>query len=113
MTRDSVSFHLIPAAAGVILQFAAGAVKGVTDRDMDVFVGMVQITLAADDDLIFRYRDVEAYVIEFALVVMVMPGLDDDPAAHYVVAELVEPFGPFTDVGFNGIGGFHVAQCNL
>jgi hypothetical protein len=52
-------------------------------------------------------------VIEISLVVVMVLGLNDNTAAHYLAAELVQLGGFVADVGLYGLGRLHIAERDL
>jgi hypothetical protein len=85
------SFDLAPLDPGAILQLAPRLVEGVADLEVEVPVLRMLGRVAPHHDLFTGDLQVNADLVEVALLVMAMRDVDDDAAAHDPVVEFVQP----------------------
>jgi hypothetical protein len=71
------------------------------------------VRLPVGDEFPIRHGHIDADVeMVTALMVLVLL-LDHDPAAHDMVAILVQFFSAFPDLGLHGLRSFEIAKCDL
>jgi len=86
-----VVFDLALANAHEILQLPARRAEGIADSDIGVLVGMVEASIAVDDDVVSAGNfEKNAHRVGIAFLVALLRTLDDDAARDYAVIELFE-----------------------
>jgi nicotinamide-nucleotide amidase len=108
-----VVFHLPALDANVFLELAFRRVEGVAQGDIDVFMGLLVMVFAADDEVLVGHTQVDADVIEITLVLVVMLGFHCDSATDDVITELLQLGGFFANLRFHGLGMGDSAKRNL
>ena len=99
-----VGFHIAPRFPGVILQLPRRSVECVANNDVNILVSMLIVLFVTGDNFLSRNAKLDADVIEVALVMMVMLGLDHHAAAHDPREKLIELRNALADLGFDCIG---------
>ena len=74
----------------VILEPPAGRIERITERHIDVFVGVILGMVAVDHDLPAGHHEIDSHRIESSLTLVAMGLCDDDMAARDPVAHLLE-----------------------
>lgn len=110
---DAVRLNFPAVDADVFLELPFGRVEGVAQRDVEILVRLLVVVIAADDDVLVRYRKIDSDVIEIALVLVTMLRFDRDFATDDVVAELLQFSHFFADLRFHGIGVRKSPKGNL
>ena len=110
---NDVRLDVAASLAGAIFEPAPRRVKGVTNRDMCVFVGVISTALAADSNFAARQLEIDAYRERFALVMMPVLALDCHVAGSDSVIELIKFPGALHDARFQRRRCFHVPKRNL
>jgi hypothetical protein len=108
-----MGFDVLAAFSGSILQLAAYGIKGVTNGHIDILMGMMLTGFTTGDQLFSRYRDIDAYMIQVTLLVVLMMRLNHDTAAHDLIVKLVELFCLFPNIRLHLRGGIHMAKGDL
>src|SRR5579875_34498 len=111
--RNLMSLDSSAAAAHVVFQLSPCCVEGVPQRHFDVPVLFVLTGLASHSDLFTRQGEVDPYLVEVALLVVLAGRLHHDPTAHDVASELIQPLRLLPDEGLDGLRMFHVPEGNL
>lgn len=99
--------------SAVILQLPGRRGKGVAQGHVDILVRLFVVVVTADHDLLVGYADIQPDLVEIALVLVVMLGLDRDPAADDVMTVLLKLIGFFPDSGFHRIGMRDAPESDL
>ncbi len=89
-------------AAYIVLELTRGRLEGVTDGDIHVLVGVMSRRLAADNQFATPDGEIDAHMVEHALVVSPVRGFHDHTAGHDVLREAVESSHLLPDVRLNG-----------
>ena len=97
----------------MILELAHRGVEGVADGDIDVLMGVVLRSFLIYVHVLAWHADVDADLVELALVVMAMRRLDGHVAAHDALEEAVELGCFLADDRFDGRRGVHVPKADL
>src|SRR5262245_30701216 len=97
----------------MIFELTNRCVEGVADGDIDVLMRLVLRALLSHMHVLPGHADVDAHLVELALVVMAMRRLDGNVAAHDPLEEAVELGGLLADDRFHGRGGIHVPEADL
>jgi hypothetical protein len=108
-----VAFDLTATPSNVVFELAPSGVKGVADCDIDVLMGVVFVGIAPDHDFTAGNRQVNANMIELALVVMPMWRFDGDPVTRDATVKLLKFFSSFTDIRFDSIRRGDAAESDL
>jgi hypothetical protein len=96
----------------MILKLALDCIEGIADRNVQVLVGVMLWRLAAHDNLPLRYDQLDADVIEVALVVASMMCLHHNAAHYDPIEEALELGDAVADFIFGSDGWLHVAESN-
>ena len=99
--------------ADVFLKLALGGIEGVAESDIDIFVGLLVVMFTTDHDVLLRYVQIDADMVEITLVLVVMLGFHCDFAADDVVAKLLQFRGLFADFCLDCIRMWNATKCNL
>src|SRR6476659_7785155 len=97
----------------MIFELAHRGIEGVADGDIDVLMRLVLRAFLIHMHVVARHADVDADLVELALVVMAMRRLDGDVAAHDALEEAVELGCFLADDRFDGRRGVHVPNADL
>ena len=108
-----MALYIAAPLALVVLQLPASCPKCIAQRDIGVFVSVIRRMSVPDRDLFVGQRDVDAEVVQEALVLVMSGRLHDDMAARDVLAEPVEPRGELANTGLESRGGVHVTKGDL
>jgi hypothetical protein len=108
-----VHFHGAALPPRLIFQAAAGGVERIADGHVYVLMRVVLGRLAAHDEFIARHRQVDANMVELALMVAAMRRLDHHPAAHDAVAEAFEAGYMRAYVVFDSLARRYAAEADL
>ena len=76
-------------------------IEGIANGDINVFVCLVLVRATVGDDLGPGQGDVDADVIEIALVVMLVRRLDHDMTTHHVIGKPLQLFRFLAHLGFD------------
>lgn len=99
--------------AYVFFQLPFGHLESVAQRDIQIFMGLFVVVVAADHDMLLGNREINPDAIEVTLMLMVVFGGDSDLATDDVVAELLQ-FGHFlAHLGFDSIGMWKASERDL
>ena len=90
-----MGLHVAAHAPDMVFEQPARRIERIANGDIDVLVGMVLRPGMTDEDVLPRHADVDAYIVELALVVMSVGRLDDDLATDDPVMEVLELGGLF------------------
>ena len=104
MWHDVMDFDLVPLFSGMIFQQTTHGIEGITNSHIDIFMGMILMRFATDYQLFPRYRNIDAYMKQIALMMVFMVRFNDHTATHDVVMNLVKLFCLLPDVGFHLLG---------
>jgi len=102
-----------PLSANAILETAFRRIEGVAHRDVGILMSVMPGGIACHRNLAFREHEVNADVIEPALALMAMMGVDDDMAAGKPWMKPLQRRGALPDARFDRLGGGHVAKSDL
>jgi hypothetical protein len=91
----------------------ARGVEGVAYRHIGVGMGMMFVRFAANHQFLAGDGDIDTHMIEISRLVMPVLRLHHYPATHDLIAKLIQLSGPFLDIGFHGLGTFHVPKIDL
>lgn len=94
----------------VILKLPASSIKRITDRDMQVFMGMMLGRIALNHNLPLGHKDLDPDVIETPLAVMPVMCLNDDAARDNAIKKLLQPCHSVANVVITANGRFHVTK---
>lgn len=97
----------------VILKLPGGRGKGVAQSHVDILVGLFVMVVTAHHDLLVGYADIQPDLVEIALMLVVMLGLDRNPAADDVMAVLLKLVGFFPNSSFHRIGMRDAPESDL
>ena len=97
----------------LVLQLAAGGIEGVVNYNVDVFMRMLVIGHPADRDLSARRSHVDHYVVQVALVTVLVRRFDRHAATRDRVIEVLELFSSFADSGLDGWRRLEVVEAYL
>ena len=97
----------------MILEQPARSIEGIANRDMRVLMGMVGAWISPDDDLATRDGNGDVDSEQLALLVMAMPGLDNDPTRDDPVKKSLQFLGAMADPRFQRGRGVHVTEGDL
>src|SRR5262245_9151751 len=97
----------------MIFELAHRGIEGVADGDIDVLVRLVLRSLLIHMHVVAGHADVDADLVELALVVMPVRRLDGDVAAHDALEKAVKLGGLPADDRFHGGRWIHVAEADL
>jgi hypothetical protein len=112
-SRRLVLFHFATLDADMFFELALGYIKGVAQSDIHVFVGLLVMVFAADDDLLAGNVQVNADMEEIPLVLVLMVEFNRDPATDDVVAELLQFCRFIADPRFYCVGMGKATKRNL
>lgn len=87
----------------MVLELALGCVKRVADGDINVFVGLPVAGVVAHGNLSLRHAEQDPYLVGVALAMMLMRGLNRDPATGQAIVQLFEMLDLFAHARLNGI----------
>ena len=88
-------------------------IEGVTDRDIDVLMGLVDGLGPVDDHVLPRHADIDPHAVELALMMMAVRRLDHDGAADDAVVEAFELRRFLANALLDGGGGVHIPKADL
>src|SRR5512144_1399978 len=113
MHRSNVGLHVATRAPDMVFELPPRSIEGIANGDIDILVRMVQRPGMADEDVLPRHADVDADIVELALVVMPVGRLDDDLATDNPVMEVLEFGGLLADPRLDCGRRFHAVKGNL
>src|SRR5665213_654396 len=99
--RLAMIFHRAFEAIDVIFQLAAGLVEGVAHRDINILVGVMLVRVPLRDDLLAGHRQLDAQIIELALLVRAAGRFHDDFARHDIGKVFVQRLRALADLGLD------------
>ena len=109
-----MKLDVLPLPPDILFQLASRGIEGIPNRDIDVFVKWIVLgRFLHDGDLFARHLDVESHLIDIALKMVAMGHIDDHPAAHNAIAELVELRGLLEDPIFDGFDALEIVKADL
>jgi hypothetical protein len=106
-------FDIPPNLAGVVFQLPPHGVKGITNRHIRIFMGLVIFGRPADYQLAPGDGDIQPDAIKITLVMALMQCLDDHPAAHDMLIKLIQLLCPRPNIRFQSIGLFDMPKTDL
>ena len=106
--RRFMDLDITSLTARITLQLAPRGVKGIPDRYIDVF-----IRFAFYHQLRTGHGHVDTHVVEDALVLATMRGLDKDSAAHDSIIEQIQLGRPVTNIVLRRLRNGNVTYRNL
>src|SRR5579871_767981 len=98
---------------GMVFQEPAGGIERITDRDIDIFMGMPFGAIAADDDLPSWHFQIDANLEQIALLVTRMAALDNATAGGDPVEKRPEFGDALFDTRRDRVGPVHMAKSDL
>jgi len=89
-------------AASIVFELSAHGIEAIAHRDINVFMGVVLGWIALHHDLPARNVQIDANVIQPALVMTPARRLNHDATARDAIIELLELRDPLADFRFHG-----------
>ena len=103
-------FDLSPLDSAVFFKLPTRGLEGIPQGHVDILMGLLVMMITTYNDMLIRDSDVEADLIEVPMVLVMMFGLDRNPATGDVMAVLFK-FGRFlTNLCFDRIRMWNPAK---
>ena len=93
-----------PLDTSILFELPGSRRKRISEGDINILMFLLVVVIPTDNDMTVRHLNIEANLVEIAVVLMVMLRLDRDPAAGNIVTMLFEFFCLFADTGLNRFG---------
>jgi hypothetical protein len=113
MRRHFMSLDLAPLFPGMVLQFPADRVKGIAQRDVGIFMGMMFFGPTLHHQFTARHGYIDPDVKQVALMVMTMRRFYHHAAGHDPVMKLIELGGFLANIRLECFGMKIIAKRNL
>jgi hypothetical protein len=88
LVAAGVMFNLPPLDSAVFFKLSTRGLEGVPQGHVDILMRLLVMMIAAYNDMLIGYSDVEPNLIKVPMVLVMMFGLDRNSAAGDVVAML-------------------------
>jgi hypothetical protein len=108
-----VQLHVAAPFASVIFEQPAGRVKSITNRNVGIFMCVVSLGIAADDDLFSRNLEVDAHSKQIALLPTGVAAFDDHPARNNPIKKVFKLLGALAYPRRDRVRSLHVAEGDL
>jgi hypothetical protein len=89
--------------AHMFFKLALGGIKGIPQCHIDIFVRLAVMMFAADYNLFVRKADINADMVEIAVMLVMVFSFYNNMTADDPVTEVFEFGGFFTNPGFHGV----------
>src|SRR5512141_948712 len=96
-----MGFNFAALPAHIVFQLSCSGIECVADGDIYILMRLILMALTTSYDFFARRSDVDANMVQIALMVMMMPRFHRDLATHNVRMKFLKLAGFFSNSGLN------------